>query len=75
MQQKKFLLAVFTSDNGSGYRPANLPLRGKKGSVFEVRPPIGSSYSEKVSISLFHLTCEENDIWSLHRLDLLGEGF
>ena len=37
---------VFTSDNGSGYRPANLPLRGKKGSVFEVRP-IGSSYSEK----------------------------
>ena len=34
---KEILLAVFTSDNGSGYRPANLPLRGKKGSVFEVK--------------------------------------
>ena len=28
---------MFTSDNGSGYRPANLPLRGRKGSVFEVK--------------------------------------
>ena len=38
-------LIVFTSDNGSGYRPANLPLRGRKGSVFEVRQPPTFSYS------------------------------
>ena len=44
---KEILLAVFTSDNGSGYRPANLPLRGKKGSVFEVKKGIGFSFTEK----------------------------
>jgi len=34
-------LIIFTSDNGSGYAPANGRLRGKKGFVFEggVRVP------------------------------------
>ena len=34
-------LIIFTSDNGSGYSPANGRLRGKKGFVFEggVRVP------------------------------------
>ena len=34
-------LVIFTSDNGSGFRSANAPLRGKKGSVYEgsVRVP------------------------------------
>jgi len=61
-------LVIFTSDNGSGFRNANAPLRGKKGSVYEggVRvpafihgPPLTDHMTEKpglTSSALIHIT-------------------
>ena len=61
-------LLIFTSDNGSGYRSANAPLRGKKGSVYEggVRvpafihgPPLANNMNTRpgyTSTALTHIT-------------------